>query len=82
MTKSEDVQYFQFDQLGNMYVFQPGSGFSGIAKMVKPGHDFSANWSEIDLSTENCVTNSGFSSDVHSQYECTQFISSQKRSQR
>ena len=37
MRASEDVQYFQFDQFGNMYVFEPGSGFSGPSVKVEPG---------------------------------------------
>ena len=35
----EAVQYFQFDQQGNMYVFQPGSGFSGPSVKVSPGFE-------------------------------------------
>ena len=68
MTKSEDVQYFQFDELGNMYVFQPGSGFSGNAKKIEPGDDLSATWNDIGLSCEKSFTDSGFGSDVYSQY--------------
>ena len=34
---SESVQYFQFDSDGNMYVFRPGSGFSGPSIKVDPG---------------------------------------------
>ena len=33
----ESVQYFQFDKEGNMYVFEPGSGFSGCCLRVEPG---------------------------------------------
>ena len=34
---SEDVQYFQFDKFGNMYVYKPGSGFLGPSLKVEPG---------------------------------------------
>ena len=36
---SESVQYFQFDKDGNMYVFEPGSGFSGPCVRVEPGFE-------------------------------------------
>ena len=39
MVASEDVQYFQFDQEGNMFVYKPESGFSGPSVMVEPGFD-------------------------------------------
>ena len=39
MAASESVQYFQFDQDGNMYVFRPGSGFSGPSVKVEPGFE-------------------------------------------
>ena len=46
MSKPESVQYFQFDEAGNMYVFAPGAGCSGDAKLVKPGDEmiFSSSW--------------------------------------
>ena len=39
MAESEDVQYFQFDSQGNMFVFKPGSGFSGPSVKVEPGFE-------------------------------------------
>ena len=45
---SESVQYFQFDKDGNMFVFEPGSGFSGKAFRVEPGF-------ELNESTQNCM---------------------------
>ena len=38
---SESVQYFQFDVKGNMYVYGPGSGFSGPSVKVEPGFEMS-----------------------------------------
>ena len=38
---SESVQYFQFDQSGNMFVFGPGAGFSGPSLKVEPGFEMS-----------------------------------------
>ena len=32
--------FFQFDQEGNMYVFEPGAGCSGDARLVKPGDEY------------------------------------------
>ena len=34
---SGDVQYFQFDSTGNMFVFEPGAGFSGPSLKIEPG---------------------------------------------
>ena len=39
LVASELVQYFQFDQNGNMFVFRLGSGFSGPSVKVEPGFD-------------------------------------------
>ena len=39
LATSEDVQYFKFDEVGNMYVYAAGSGFSGPCVEVKPGFD-------------------------------------------
>ena len=39
MCSSEPVQYFKFDQDGNMYMYEPGAGFSGEAKLVQPGDE-------------------------------------------
>ena len=39
LAASEDVEYFQFDQDANMFVYQPGSGFSGPSVKVEPGFD-------------------------------------------
>ena len=41
MAASEDVQYFQFDEFGNMFVYEPGSGFSGPSVKVEPGFEMS-----------------------------------------
>ena len=34
------TQFFQFDSKGNMYVYAPGAGCSGDAKLVTPGKEF------------------------------------------
>ena len=39
MAEVESVQYFQFDQQGNMYVFAPGAGCTGESKLVRPGDE-------------------------------------------
>ena len=35
----ESVQYFQFDESGNMCVFEPGAGFTGPSEKVDPGFE-------------------------------------------
>ena len=49
LAKPEDVQYFQFDSNGNMYVFEPGAGCSGLARKVEPGEE----WDLTNLSNSN-----------------------------
>ena len=59
---SESVQYFQFDQTGNMFVFEPGAGFTGPSVKVNPGFEMSVtsdvNWfeSQVYASTSCTVT--------------------------
>ena len=33
------MQYFQFDQDGNMFVYEAGAGFSSKCYLVRPGED-------------------------------------------
>ena len=35
----ESVQYFQFDSDRNLFVYEPGAGFSGNCVRVEPGFD-------------------------------------------
>ena len=35
----ETVQFFQFDSEGNMYMFEPGAGCTGVPKFVPPGEE-------------------------------------------
>ena len=53
MAQSESVQYFQFDQEGNMFVYPPGGGLSGIPKLVKPGDEMIFS----SVETESIPTN-------------------------
>ena len=39
MTQPEDVQYFQFDSEGNMFIYPPGCGINGTPKLFKPGDE-------------------------------------------
>ena len=61
LVNSEPVQYFQFDQMGNMYVYEPGSGYSGEAKLVPPSCELdkmSNSWSEIASSCQSKMLDS------------------------
>ena len=57
MTESEAMQFFQFDQEGNMYVFAPGAGCTGPTHLVRPGDELSFNstYNASDWATENSV---------------------------
>ena len=40
VTQSEDVQYMRFDSCGNLYLYEPGAGMSGIPrKVIELGSD-------------------------------------------
>ena len=49
MKESESVQYFQFDEHGNMFVYPPGAGCTGIPRKFNPGD-------ELDLTNCHDVT--------------------------
>ena len=60
------MQFFQFDSKGNMYVYAPGAGCSGDAKLVTPGKEFlfsnNTQWEErpilsqvLDVSEESPI---------------------------
>ena len=68
MVASESVQYFQFDQQGNMYIFEPGAGFSGNATLVHPGDDTIFDQSSARNFTSEQVTESQI--DISSQSAC------------
>ena len=57
LEKSGDVQYFQFDSTGNMYVFEPGAGFSGRSVKIEPGFELeetqNIEFSEVNV-TASC----------------------------
>ena len=67
MVSSESVQYFQFDNDGNMFVFEPGAGFSGQCKHVESGFEWEANSSQTIWSQEkglldaSCIDSSNVS---------------------
>ena len=40
IAKPEDVQYMKFDSQGNLYLYEPGSGISGVPhKVIEFGSD-------------------------------------------
>ena len=55
LVASEDVQYFQFDQQCNMFVFGPGSGFTGPCVKVEPGFEMGQTTQNSFLSGETSV---------------------------
>ena len=52
MAKPEATQFFQFDSKGNMYIYAPGAGCMGDAKLVAPGDELifsnSTQWEQHD----------------------------------
>ena len=75
LAKSEDVQYFQFDKDGNMYVYEPGSGCTGVTRKVEPGEELHLGvWSEVNV-TEKFSDSLASTSISHS--DSSKFASSQ-----
>ena len=77
ISKPESVQYFQFDSEGNMYMYPPGSGFSGKPKLVQPGDEL---FVEEQLPTSENFTVSACSHEVNCQVESTLSTISSSRS--
>ena len=50
MALADSTQFFQFDSKGNMYIYAPGAGCTGEAKLVTPGDELifsnSTQWEE------------------------------------
>ena len=70
LNKPEDVQYFQFDEVGNMFVFEPGAGCTGVPRLVKPGEELifssgESNW-DFTQSVDNVPSNDMEFNDVPS----------------
>ena len=67
------MQFFQFDSEGNMFMFAPGAGCTGVPRLVQPGEEliFSGESVESDwnngISSDN-VTES-LETQVHSSHE-------------
>ena len=66
------MQYFQFNSEGNMFVYSPGSEFSGECKLVRPGDELFIN---EQLPCLGDLKEDGFSCDVTSSsfVECNNF---------
>ena len=63
----EDVQFFQLDKDGNMHVFPPGSGCTGLPKPVQPGDELSFGQSSENVEDlSKSVTESFASDSIHS----------------
>ena len=39
LTEVELVQFFQFNSHGNMFIFAPGAGCTGVPRLVQPGDE-------------------------------------------
>ena len=67
------MQYFQFEGDGNMFIFAPGAGCTGKAKLVSPGNEliFSSDHSEFDIN-ETDVKDEGV---IHSDFSASSHVS-------
>ena len=87
MAQSEDVQYFQFDQQGNMFIYETGAGCTGVPRKVEPGEELHLSlWSEVNV-TETSVKSEVQSSMQNIQVdrvemECSQMSDIQKNRKR
>ena len=71
LVEPEDVQYFKFDEHGNMFIYEPGSGISGDCHVLSPGDELIFNKSMVK-SAENSdvVEASNLQSDLSTQVVC------------
>ena len=74
LTCSESVQYFQFDSEGNMFIFQPASGFTGPSLKVEPGFEM-GKYSQEKLFHDSGVVSSDVSDDSKFSSSSTQLQS-------
>ena len=87
MAQSEDIQYSQFDKEGNMFIFEPGAGCTGVPRKVEPGEELHlSSWSEVNV-TETSVKSKVQSSMQNIQVdavqmECSQMSEKQKNRRR
>ena len=71
LAQPEDIQFFQFDKDGNMFVYEPGAGCTGIPKKVAPGDDLISTWKtdrssiSVDSTQLSSTMNSIFSGESH-----------------
>ena len=66
LNATESVQYFQFDSDGNMYVYPPGGGFSGVPKLVISGDElFNESSQDFMIRSKNVVTEKHCQLDVN-----------------
>ena len=55
LAQSEDIQYFQFDKDGNMYIFEGGAGCTGLSRKVEPGEELHWDrWNEVKVTEPKC----------------------------
>ena len=52
LAQVETVQFFQFNSDGNMFMFPPGTGCTGIPKLVKPGDEMTFSGDSSGFSQE------------------------------
>ena len=52
IAKPEDVQYFQFNSDGNMYVYKAGAECTGAVRKVAPGEELNFSSNVPDISTQ------------------------------
>ena len=72
---SETGQYFQFNEHGNMYMYEPGAGFTGKYTMVKPGDELFSN----SMNSSNDKMLSKVASEVDGVSDCSQKLESSSR---
>ena len=68
----EDVQYFKFDASGNMFIYEPGSGFTGDYHVLSPGDELLFDRSLVSKNVMDNTDESDatFHSDLTSQSAC------------
>ena len=71
LAQVETVQFFQFDSDGNMYMFAPGAGCTGVAKLVKPGDEMIFSGESVENYQESQMSGSNVCDGASSELDVT-----------
>ena len=69
-TASESVQFFQFDSEGNMYMFAPGAGCTGVIKLVQPGDEMIFTGQSVESNSNTGISSNSLMEELELEVNC------------